>query len=248
VSSLTLFNQNYINPMSTFQSFPRSGATFGSVAQTNSFIRGVFSWMFLALTITSVTAFLFASVPSLLALLIKPEGGLSIIGYVVMFAILMSATFHRLSFSTLAILFVVYATLMGMSLCFIFLMFSMSSIFLCLAITAGMFGTMAIAGYFTKTDLTGFGSILRMALIGIVIASLVNLFLNSETMDWIISYVGVAVFTGLTAYDVQKLKAIGAGLQDNNSRAKYSLMGALTLYLDFVNLFLMLLRIFGDRK
>jgi FtsH-binding integral membrane protein len=238
--------------MNTFQT-SSSGSTLGAVAKINGFIRGVFSWMFLALAITSVTAFLFAANPSLMALLLKPTGGLSITGYVVMFAplgfaILMSAAFNRLSFSTLALLFIIYSLLMGMSLSFIFLTFSIESIFLCLGITAGMFGTMAVAGYFTKTDLTGFGSILRMALIGIIIASLVNIFMKSDTMDWIISYAGVAIFTGLTAYDVQKLKAIGMQDVDGNTKAKLSLIGALTLYLDFVNLFLMLLRIFGDRK
>lgn len=239
--------------MSTFSDFSGTSGSAASIARSNSFIRNVFSWMFLALSITSVTSYLFAFSPSLLSILIKPTGGLSVMGYVVMFAplgfaILMTAAFNRLSFSTLLILFLVYSMLMGMSLSFIFLVFSMGSVFLCLAITAGMFGTMAVAGYFTKTDLTGFGSILRMALIGIIIASIVNIFLGSDSLYWIISYVGVAVFTGLTAYDVQKIKAMGYGLQDENSRAKYSLMGALTLYLDFVNLFLMLLRIFGDRK
>lgn len=239
--------------MNNFQTFRQTHASHGSVSQSNSFIRSVFSWMFLALSITSVVAYFFAFTPSLLSILIKPTGGLSVMGYVVMFAplgfaLLMSAAFNRLSFFTLLLLFVVYSILMGMSMSFIFLMYSMGSVFLCLAITAGMFGTMAIAGYFTKTDLTGFGSILRMALFGIIIASLVNLFLNSDSLYWIISYLGVAVFTGLTAYDVQKIKAIGLSVNDSDSRAKYSLMGALTLYLDFVNLFLMLLRIFGDRK
>jgi len=239
--------------MNIYQPFSQQPSSAGSVSRSNAFIRNVFSWMFLALTITSVTAYVFAFTPSLLALLLKPEGGLSILGYVVTFAplgfaILISAAFHRLSFSTLVILFLVYSTLMGMSLSFIFLLFSFSSIFMCLAIAAGMFGTMAIAGYFTKTDLTGFGSILRMALFGIIIASLVNLFLENDSLYWMISYVGVAVFTGLTAYDVQKIKAIGQNLNDPGAMAKYSLLGALTLYLDFVNLFMMLLRIFGDRK
>jgi FtsH-binding integral membrane protein len=108
---------------------------------------------------------------------------------------------------------------------------------------------MAVLGYTTKQDLTSFGRILMMALVGIIIATVVNWFMHSETLDYIISYIGVAVFTGLTAYDVQKLKNIGAGnVYDAQTKSKLAILGALTLYLDFINLFLMLLRLFGDRR
>jgi len=112
-----------------------------------------------------------------------------------------------------------------------------------------MFGLMSVVGYTTKTDLTNFGSIMMMALVGIIIASLINMFLHSGTMDYIISFIGVLVFTGLTAYDVQKLKNIGSGVEFGTATtSKLVIMGALNLYLDFINLFLFLLRLFGDRK
>jgi hypothetical protein len=141
---------------------------------------------------------------------------------------------------------------MGMSLSFILLVYTGSSVFKTFAVTSAMFGIMAVLGYTTKTDLTKFGSILMMALFGVIIAMVVNMFMHSSMMEYIISVLGVLIFTGLTAYDVQKLKRIGAGItglnaQDANVR-KMSILGALTLYLDFINLFLFLLRFLGDRK
>jgi FtsH-binding integral membrane protein len=138
-----------------------------------------------------------------------------------------------------------------MSLSFILLIYTAASVYKTFAIAAGMFGVMAVLGYTTKTDLTRFGSIMMMGLFGLIIAMLVNIFLKSSTMEYLISIIGVLIFTGLTAYDVQKLKRIGAGMVgdmgDANTR-KLSIMGALTLYLDFINLFLFLLRFLGDRK
>jgi FtsH-binding integral membrane protein len=140
---------------------------------------------------------------------------------------------------------------MGMSLSFILDFYTNTSVFKTFAVTSAMFGVMAVLGYTTKTDLTKFGSILMMALFGVIIAMVVNMFMHSSTMDYIISVLGVLIFTGLTAYDVQKLKRIGAGIgvevQDANVR-KMSILGALTLYLDFINLFLFLLRFLGNRK
>jgi len=139
---------------------------------------------------------------------------------------------------------------MGMSLSFIFLMYELGSIASTFAIAAGMFGVMALLGYTTKTDLTKFGSILIMALVGIIIASVVNLLIfRSNMMDYVISLLGVLIFTGLTAYDVQKLKRIGGTIdQSGESMRKLTIMGALTLYLDFINLFLFLLRFLGNRR
>lgn len=223
-------------------------------SNVKTFMANVFSWMFLALIVTSVAAWWFASDLTLIRMLVTEEGKMSMLGWVVMlaplgFVLLMSFAFNRLSYTTLIILFITYAALVGISLSFILLVYTLSSIFLTFAITAGMFGTMAVVGYTTKTDLTSFGRIMMMGLVGILIATLVNMFMQSSTLHYIISYVGVAVFTGLTAYDVQKLKLIGEGTTygDENSK-KLSIMGALTLYLDFINLFLMLLRLFGDRR
>ena len=223
------------------------------VAKT--FLSGVFMWMFLALGITAATAYLFATTPSLIGMLINPEtGSMSITGWVVMLAPLgmvlwMSMGFQKMSASTMVLVFVLYSLLMGASLSFIFLMYTGASIAKTFLITASMFGVMAVVGYTTKTDLSKFGSILMMGLIGIIIASVVNMFMRSGTMDYIISFLGVLIFTGLTAYDVQKLKRIGAQMgSEGEMTRKFTIMGALTLYLDFINLFLFLLRFFGNRR
>jgi FtsH-binding integral membrane protein len=168
------------------------------------------------------------------------------------FVLLMSMGFQRLSPAIMTLLFIAFSVLMGMSLSFILLVYTGSSVFKTFAVTSAMFGVMAVLGYTTKTDLTKFGSILMMALFGVIIAMVVNMFMHSGTMDYIISVLGVLIFTGLTAYDVQKLKRIGAGIvgvdaKDANVR-KMSILGALTLYLDFINLFLFLLRFLGNRK
>ena len=226
-----------------------------SASMSKSFLSNVFTYMAGALAITGVIAFWFSNSESLMNSLINVEtGGMSMLGYIVMFApfifvLVMSFSFNRLSSFTLLLLFVVYSALMGMSLSFIFLAYTASSITSTFFITAGTFGAMAVLGYTTQQDLTKFGGILTMALIGIIIAMVVNMFIDSSTMDYIISILGVLIFTGLTAYDVQKLKRIGSGAEyGTESTNKLAIMGALSLYLDFVNLFLFLLRLFGDRR
>jgi FtsH-binding integral membrane protein len=224
-----------------------------AVPVAKTYLAGVFGWMFLALGITAITSWLFASSPQLLSSMYT-KTGMTIFGWIVMlaplgFVIWMSAGFNRMSASTLALLYVVYAILMGMSLSFVFLAFTGASIATTFMITAGMFGFMAVLGYTTKTDLTKFGSILLMGLIGIIIAMVVNMFMHSSGMGYIISFLGVLIFTGLTAYDVQKLKRIGAGMVEGaEGTRKMTIMGALTLYLDFILLFLFLLRFFGNRQ
>ncbi len=220
-----------------------------------TFLSSVFGWMFLALSITALTAWIFASSSAFMSLLVNTDtGGMTILGWVIMlaplgFVIWMSAGYYKYSASTLALLFVIFSVLMGMSLSFIFLAFTGASIAKTFLITAGMFGTMAVVGYTTKTDLTKFGSIMFMGLIGIIIASVVNMFMRSGTLDYIISFGGVLIFTGLTAWDVQKLKRIGSGaVKGADNTRKMVIMGALTLYLDFINLFLFLLRFFGNRR
>ncbi len=225
-----------------------------AIPVAKTFIAGVFGWMFLALGITAITSWLFASSPELMASLYNAQGGMTLLGWIVMlapigFVIWLSAGFNRMSASSMVLVFVAYSILMGMSLSFIFLAYTGTSIATTFMITAVMFGVMAFLGYTTKTDLTRFGSIMMMGLIGIIIASVVNMFLHSSGMDYIISFLGVLIFTGLSAYDVQKLKRIGAGMVEGaeNTR-KMTIMGALTLYLDFINLFLFLLRFFGNRR
>jgi FtsH-binding integral membrane protein len=221
-----------------------------------SFMANVFLWMTLAMVVTAVTAFWFASDQSLIGSLINMQtGGLSMLGWVVTlaplgFVLLMSLGFQRLSAPVMALLFITFSVLMGMSLSFILLIYTAASVYKTFAIAAGMFGIMAVTGYTTKTDLTKFGSIMIMGLIGLMIAMLVNVFLHSPTMDYVISIFGVLIFTGLTAYDVQKLKNIGGQInaEGNAVVRKVSILGALTLYLDFINLFLFLLRFLGDRR
>ena len=227
-------------------------------ALSNSFVANVFMWMFVALGITALTAYLFGTSESLFKMLIseKPNGSatMSLLGWIVMLSplliiLVMSFGAEKMSASTTVLLYIVYSVLMGMSLSFIFWTYTSASIFKTFAITAGMFGIMAIVGYTTNTDLTKLGSILIMALIGVIIASLVNFFMHSAALDYIISIAGVVIFTGLTAYDVQKIKKIGmAGLDNNETMAKITIFAALNLYLDFLNLFLYLLRFFGKRN
>jgi len=227
----------------------------GTIAVSRTFLSGVFMWMGIALAITALTSWLFAGDQQLMGALYNSEtGGMTILGWIVMLAPLglvlwMSAGFNRMSASTMLLVFVAYSILMGMSLSFIFYVYTLGSIAKTFLITTGMFGFMAILGYTTKTDLTKFGSIMLMGLVGIIIASVVNMFMRSPQMDYIISFIGVLIFTGLTAYDVQKLKRIGQNASDDGeAMRKMTIFGALTLYLDFINLFLFLLRFFGNRK
>ncbi len=224
-----------------------------TTALSKTFLSSVFSWMGLALGVTGIVSYIFGTDPNYISMLVSPTG-MTTLGYVVMFAPLlfvlaMGMGFQKFSSTTLVALFLVFSVLMGMSISFIFLIYTAASIYSTFFITAGTFGVMAFIGYTTSTDLTKFGSIMMMGLIGIIIASLVNFFLKSSAMEYVISFLGVLIFTGLTAYDVQKLKRIGEGAEyGTEDTRKLSIMGALTLYLDFINLFLFLLRFFGNRK
>jgi len=222
---------------------------------SRKFIANVFLWMFVALGLSAVCAFLFSQNQGLYEMLRNPEtGGNTGLGTVVMFAplafvLIISFGFNRLSYGVLALIFIAFSAIMGVSLSYILQVFTAGSVLGVFITTSVVFGVMAIAGYTTNTDLTKFGSIMMMGLIGIIIASVVNMFMHSSQLEYIISYVGIAVFVGLTAYDVQKLKRIGAGLEYGSASAsKMALMGGLTLYLDFINLFLMILRLFGRRR
>ena len=229
--------------------------TYTTRSIAGTFMANVFSWMFLALAVTAFTSYLFGSSPILISSLINPEtGSMNMLGWIVTlspfgFVLLMSFRFNQLSFGTLSLLFIVFSVLMGMSLSFILLFYTASSIFLTFVITAATFGIMALMGYTTKTDLTKFGSLMMMGLFGIIIASIANFFMRSGTLDYVISFIGVLVFTGLTAYDVQKLKRIANGeFYGQQPSKKLVILGALNLYLDFINLFLFLLRFLGNRR
>jgi len=228
-----------------------------SATLTKTFMAQVFGWMSGALIITALSSYLFAFVPSLTEMVYNyykgEPAGLTILGWIIMlspiaFVILIVSGVNRLPFPLLIGAFLLYSALTGASLSVIFFRYEMASIGATFFIAAGMFATMAVMGWITKADLSGFGRIMMMGLVGIVIASVVNFFLQSDGLHYIISFVGVAVFTGLTAYDVQKLKNIGAGQSNSDTAARQSILGALTLYLDFINLFLFLLRLMGNRK
>lgn len=213
-------------------------------------MRKVFVWMTLALAITGLTAYGVATSPAILSLIFSSKVtffGLIIAEFALVFAI--SGAINRLSLSTATMLFILYSVINGATLSSIFFAFSVATIGKVFFITAGTFGAMALVGYTTKTDLTSMGKLLFMALLGIIIASVVNMFVASSGLDLILSYVGVLVFVGLTAYDTQKIKQMCQTAPDaGESAQKLALIGALSLYLDFINLFLYLLRIFGNNR
>lgn len=218
-----------------------------SFQTSRSFVANVFSYMMVALLVSA--GFAWYAVQAGWTEKILTGGAL--LHYGVMFAplvavLIMSFAFNRLSFMTLMAIFFGYAAITGVSLSYIFYIYDLSAIGKVFVISAVVFGVMATVGYTTKTDLTKLGSILYMALIGLVISFAINWFVQSSTFDYIASGIGVLIFTGLTAYDMQKIKRIGAGVEYGTAEAgKLAIMGALSLYLDFINLFLLLLRLFG---
>lgn len=226
------------------------GSDFAMSTAFPALMRKVFIWMALALVITGVTAYGVATTPSLLIAIVTNKAlfwGLIIAELALVFAV--SGAINRLSLATATLLFVLYSVVNGATLSVIFLAYSMPAIIQTFFITAGTFGVMALVGYTTKTDLTSMGKLLFMALIGLVIATVVNMFVGSTGFDYILSYVGVLIFVGLTAYDTQKIKQMCMQAPDAGEHMqKLALLGALSLYLDFINLFLYLLRIFGNNK
>ncbi len=221
---------------------------------SKTFLANVFSYMTAGLAITAVVAYLFGTDVDYISYLINLEtGGHTMLGYIVMFApigfvLFMGARFNKLSSVGLLVSFLLFSIIMGMSLSYIFLIYTGGAIYKTFFITAATFSVMAIVGKTTSTDLSKFGSILMMALLGLIIAMVVNWFVGSSQLDYIISGAGVLIFTGLTAYDVQKLKRIGAGVEyGSEAGSKLAIWGALDLYLDFINLFLFLLRFLGNR-
>ena len=219
-----------------------------SVAAT--LMRSVYYWMAGALAITGLTAMLVANNAAWMAFIFSNMGivwGLRI-GDIVLVLIL-SAAINRLSFSTATLLFILYSILNGVTLSCIFVVYTQGSIASTFFITAGMFGALAVYGSVTKKDLSGMGRFLFMTLIGLIIASIVNIFMHSTMLYWITTFVGVLVFAGLTAWDAQKIQQLALSADEvNESTQKMALLGSLTLYLDFINLFLYLLRIFGKRN
>ena len=213
-------------------------------------MRSVYLWMVLALVITGLTAAYVASSPGYISALVNnPVLFYGVIIAELALVFILSGRIHKMSFTSASLMFILYSLLTGVSLSTIFLAYTESSIATTFLITAGTFGTMSLVGFVTKKDLSKLGGILFMALIGLIIATVVNIFLVSDTLGWIINYVGVLIFVGLTAYDTQKIKQMMReyGTDINEQTQKMALMGSLSLYLDFINMFLYLLRIFGNR-
>ncbi len=213
-------------------------------------MRKVYVWMTLALVITGFTAFGIAENPGLVYTIVTNRllfWGLIIGEFALVMAIY--GAIGRLSATAATLLFVLYSIVNGATLSVIFLAYTMTSIASVFFITAGTFAVMAFIGYTTKIDLTSFGKMLMMGLIGIILATVVNIFIGSSMLNMMVSYVGVVVFVGLTAYDSQKIKNLLYQVDNMSEEAqKLALLGSLTLYLDFINLFLMLLRIFGGNR
>lgn len=213
-------------------------------------MRKVYVWMTLALVISGLTAYGVASSPGVLMAIVTNRilfWGLVIAELALVFGI--SGAINKLSLTTATLMFILYSVINGALLSFIFVAYTMSSIASVFFITAGTFAVMAFIGYTTKTDLSSMGKILLMGLIGIIIATVVNLFLKSTGLAMIVSYVGVLIFVGLTAYDSQKIKQMLLMAEDGGETAqKLALLGSLTLYLDFINLFIHLLSILGKKE
>ena len=234
------------------QTLPLGTTQTQAQVQVNQFIRSVYNWMAAGLALTGIVALYVASSESLIRMIFSNQllffgliiGELALVFY-------LSARIQKIQASTATGLFLLYSALNGLTLSFVFLIYTSSSVASVFFICAATFGACSLYGMSTKRDLTSMGSFMTMGLIGIVIASVVNMFIQSSGMNLIISYIGVIVFVGLTAYDTQKLKMMALSQPadlDAGVVRKGTILGALTLYLDFINLFLMLMRILGDRK
>lgn len=213
-------------------------------------MRKVYLWMTLALVITGLTSYYVATSSALIGLIYGNSGvmwGLCIAELALVIGV--SAAINRISLTSATLLFILYSIVNGATMSSIFLIYTSESVAMVFLITAATFAAMALYGYTTKKDLTSWGTILLMALVGIIIASIVNMFMRSTGLSLILSYAGVVIFVGLTAYDSQKIKQLMLQAPDaGESMQKLALLGALTLYLDFINLFIHLLSILGDRR
>lgn len=218
-----------------------------------AFMRRVYNWMAAGLGLSALVAYFAMFSPGFQGLFIRPEGGVTMWFWIAIIAefglvIGLSAGIQRIQVGTASMLFIAYAALNGVTIGLILLAYTYASVFKAFMITAGTFAITSIWASTTKKDLSGWGSFLFMGLIGIILASVVNIFFQSPMVDWIVSILGVGIFVGLTAYDTQQLRAMVLSAANEVTVSKMAIFGALKLYLDFINLFIMLLRIFGDRR
>lgn len=216
----------------------------------SAFMYKVYGWMSAGLMLSAITAYAVFANPNIFRAIM----GNKLIFYGLLFAqigiaIMFAVRIRTMSYAAALVMFLTYAVLMGATLSVIFAVFQLPSIVSVFGITTGMFGVFALYGYFTRADLTSIGNLVLMALFGLIIASLVNMFMHNSTLDYVISFVGVLIFCALTAYDTQKIKEMGYSLMGQGEDAsKVALLGAFTLYLDFINLFLFLLNLLGKRR
>ena len=223
-------------------------APVDAAERVGTFLRAVYGWMFAGLAITAVTASFIAASPSLVVSIATNRPvfwGLMIAQLGIVFYL--SARVQRLAPATASLLFIVYSALTGVTLSFVLLAYTGESVATTFLVTAGMFGALAMYGTVTARNLQGFGQFLFMGLIGVVLASIVGIFWHSDALQFVISFIGVIVFTGLAAYDAQRLKAMALAMPAGQT-GSYAIVGALALYLDFINLFLFLLRFLGNRR
>lgn len=234
--------------MENYRSFPSARSRAEVV---NAFMRGVYGWMTAGLGVTAAVAMFVASSRTMVeAVFGNPVLLIGLVLAQLGIVIALSAAIQRLSGGAATALFIVYSALTGVTLSSVLLAFTGASVAKAFVVCAGMFGAMSVYGLTTKKDLTSMGSFMFMGLIGILLASVVNMFVKSSAMDFVISVIGVIVFTGLTAYDTQVLKDMGEAVPGDDATAvrRGTILGALRLYLDFINLFLMLVRLFGSSR
>lgn len=237
--------------MAQYGSYTPYAAGIGTVEAVNALFRKVYQYMALGLILTSLTAWITASTPALLRMFYSSITPLIIVAVAELGLVLyLSATIAKHSASTSLMLFGIYSVLNGITCSAVLLVYTQESVYTAFLSTAGMFGAMSVYGIYTKRDITSWGSFLHMGLWGLIIAMVINLFVGSSAAETVISVIGIIVFMGLTAYDTAKIKALaeGAEMSDDETAGKIAVMGALELYLDFINLFLYLLRLFGKRR
>ncbi|MBQ7578060.1 MAG: Bax inhibitor-1/YccA family protein [Synergistaceae bacterium] len=237
--------------MSQYENYASYAPGVDTLEITNTLFRKVYQFMALGLIITSVAAYLTASSPAMINFLFGSRAPL-IIAVVVELGLVFYLGFaiNKISAGTALILFLLYSLVNGLTCSVLLLVYTQASIYQAFFTTAGMFGVMSIYGLYTKRDLTGMGSFLIMGLFGLIIAGLINMFMRSTGMEMAISIMGIIIFMGLTAYDTAKIKQLSMTVNgaDDSALTKIAVIGALQLYLDFINLFIYLLRLFGKRR
>ncbi len=221
-----------------------------AAALEGAFFRRVYNWMVAGLALTGVMAWFTSSSPTILQMVFgNPIVFYLLIGAELVMVFGLASRVHRMKASTAGTMFIVYSLLNGLTMSFIFIAYTRTTVYSAFFTAAGTFAAMSLYGYTTRRSLASWGGFLTMGLFGIIIASVVNIFFHSQMINWMVTYAGVLIFVGLTAYDTQRLKAMAAqGFGDEEIATKAAVMGALALYLDFINLFLMLLRVFGGSR